>query len=62
MATIKHAIDLVGGAITLGYSYGGFVIAKSAYNNLNVTGLVYIAKSLSEKSASLIGYPCTCKM
>jgi pimeloyl-ACP methyl ester carboxylesterase len=26
-----------------GHSYGGFVITNAAYNNLNVTGLVYIA-------------------
>ena len=44
MATVKRAIDLVGGPITLvGHSYGGFVITNAAYNNPNVTGLVYIA-------------------
>jgi pimeloyl-ACP methyl ester carboxylesterase len=44
VATVKRAIDLVGGPITLiGHSYGGFVITNAAYNNPNVTGLVYIA-------------------
>jgi pimeloyl-ACP methyl ester carboxylesterase len=44
IATVKRAIDHIGGPVTLvGHSYGGFVITNAAYNNPNVTGLVYIA-------------------
>lgn len=44
VATVKRAIDYIGGPVTLvGHSYGGFVITNAAYNNPNVTGLVYIA-------------------
>jgi len=44
IATVKRAIDKVGGPVTLvGHSYGGFVITNAAYNNPSVTGLVYIA-------------------
>jgi pimeloyl-ACP methyl ester carboxylesterase len=42
--TVKRAIDQIGGPITLAaHSYGGFVITNAAYNNPNVTSLVYIA-------------------
>ena len=42
--TIKRAIELAGGpTIVVGHSYGGFEITNAAYNNQNVTGLVYIA-------------------
>ena len=35
--TIKRAIDLVGGPVTLvGHSFGGFEITNAAYNNPNV--------------------------
>jgi pimeloyl-ACP methyl ester carboxylesterase len=44
VATVKRAIDLVGGpTILVGHSYGGFVITNAAFNNKNVTGLVYVA-------------------
>jgi pimeloyl-ACP methyl ester carboxylesterase len=44
VATVKRAIELVGGpTILVGHSYGGFVITNAGYNNTNVTGLVYIA-------------------
>src|SRR5215467_74133 len=44
VATVKRAIDVVGRPVTLvGHSYGGAVITNAAYNNPNVTGLVYIA-------------------
>jgi pimeloyl-ACP methyl ester carboxylesterase len=44
VATVKRAIDHIGGPVTLvGHSYGGFVITNAAYNNPKVTGLVYIA-------------------
>jgi pimeloyl-ACP methyl ester carboxylesterase len=44
VATVKRAIDLIGGPVILvGHSYGGFVITNAGYNNPNVKGLVYIA-------------------
>ena len=44
VATVKRAIDLVGGpTILVGHSNGGFVITNAGYNNQNVTGLVYSA-------------------
>jgi pimeloyl-ACP methyl ester carboxylesterase len=42
--TVKRAIAFVGGpTLLVGHSYGGEVITNAAYNNPNVTGLVYIA-------------------
>jgi len=44
VATVKRALEQLKGPIILvGHSYGGFVITNAAYNNSNVTGLVYIA-------------------
>jgi pimeloyl-ACP methyl ester carboxylesterase len=44
VATVKRAIDLVGGpTILVGHSYGGFVITNAGYNNQNLTGLVYVS-------------------
>ena len=44
VATVKRAIDLLGGpTILVGHSYGGEVISNAPYNNPNVKGLVYIA-------------------
>ena len=44
IATVKRAIDLVGGPVILvAHSYGGFVITNAGYNDSNVKGLVYIA-------------------
>jgi pimeloyl-ACP methyl ester carboxylesterase len=44
IATVKRAIDLVGGPVILvGHSYGGFVITNAGYDNPNVKGLVYVA-------------------
>jgi pimeloyl-ACP methyl ester carboxylesterase len=44
IATVKRAVELVGGpTILVGHSYGGYVISNAGYNNPNVTGLVYIA-------------------
>ncbi len=44
VATVKRAIDLIGGPVILvGHSYGGMVITNAAYNNPNVKGLVYVA-------------------
>jgi len=54
VATAKRAINLVGGPITLvGHSYGGFVITNAAYNNPNVTRLVYIAAFAPDEGQSL---------
>ena len=54
IATVKRAIDLVGGPVTLvGHSYGGAVITNAAYNNPNVTGLVYIAAFAPDEGQSL---------
>jgi pimeloyl-ACP methyl ester carboxylesterase len=42
--TTKRAISLLGKpTILVGHSYGGEVITNAGYNNLNVTGLVYLA-------------------
>ena len=42
--TVKLAIEYIGGPVSLvGHSYCGIIITNAAYNNPNVTGLVYIA-------------------
>ena len=52
IATVKRAIDHIGGPVTLvGHSYGGFVITNAAYNNPKVTGLVYIARLCSRSGS-----------
>ena len=44
VATVKRAMELVGGPVTLvGHQFGGFVITNAGYNNQNVTGLVYVS-------------------
>ena len=44
IATVKRAIDFVGGPVILvAHSYGGYVITNAGYNDPNVKGLVYIA-------------------
>ena len=53
VATVKRAIDLVGGPVTLvGHSYGGFVTTNAAYNNPNVTGLVYVSAFAPDEGES----------
>jgi len=53
VATVKRAIELVGGpTILVGHSYGGFVITNAAYNNKNVTGLVYVAAFAPDEGES----------
>jgi pimeloyl-ACP methyl ester carboxylesterase len=53
VATVKRAIDLVGGpTILVGHSYGGFVITNAGYNNQNVTGLVYVAAFAPDEGES----------
>jgi pimeloyl-ACP methyl ester carboxylesterase len=57
IATVKRAIDLVGGPVILvGHSYGGFVITNTAYNNPNVKGLVYIAAFAPNADQSLSNF------
>ncbi|HEU4823989.1 MAG TPA: alpha/beta hydrolase [Nitrososphaeraceae archaeon] len=57
IATVKRAIDLVGGpAILVGHSYGGFVITNAAYNNPNVKGLVYLAAFAPNEGQSLSNF------
>jgi pimeloyl-ACP methyl ester carboxylesterase len=57
IATVKRAIDLVGGPVILvGHSYGGFVITNAAYNNPNVKGLVYIAAFAPKEGQSLSNF------
>src|SRR5919198_3015318 len=54
VATVKRAIELVGGPIILvGHSYGGMVITNAAYNNPNLKGLVYVAAFAPNEGQSL---------
>src|SRR5215208_4373181 len=57
VATVKRAIDLVGGpTILVGHSYGGEVITNAGYNNPNVTGLVYVAAFAPDEGQSLSSF------
>lgn len=50
VATVKRAVDHIGGPVILvGHSYGGEVITNAGYNNPNVKGLVYIAAFAPDK-------------
>jgi pimeloyl-ACP methyl ester carboxylesterase len=52
--TVKRAVELIGKPVILvGHSYGGEVITNAAYNNPNVTGLVYIAAFAPDEGQSL---------
>jgi pimeloyl-ACP methyl ester carboxylesterase len=52
--TVKRAVQLIGEpTILVGHSYGGAVITNAAYNNPNVTGLVYIAAFAPDEGQSL---------
>jgi pimeloyl-ACP methyl ester carboxylesterase len=52
--TVKRAIAHIGGpTILVGHSYGGEVITNAAYNNPNVTGLVYVAAFAPDEGQSL---------
>jgi pimeloyl-ACP methyl ester carboxylesterase len=54
VATVKRSMELADGPIILvGHSYGGFVITNAAYNNKNVTGLVYIAAFAPDQGQSV---------
>jgi pimeloyl-ACP methyl ester carboxylesterase len=57
VATVKRAIDLVGGpTILVGHSFGGFVITNAGYNNQNVTGLVYISAFAPDEGESAVNF------
>jgi len=54
VATVKHAIDFLGGPVILvGHSYGGMVITNAGHNNPNVKGLVYVAAFGPQEGQSL---------
>src|ERR671910_1558379 len=55
--TVKRAVSHIGGpTILVGHSYGGEVITNAAYNNPNVTGLVYIAAFAPDEGQSLSSF------
>ena len=57
VATVKRAIELVGGpTIVVGHSFGGFVISQAAYNNPNVTGLVYVSAFAPDEGESAVNF------
>jgi pimeloyl-ACP methyl ester carboxylesterase len=57
VATVKRAIDLVGGpTILVGHSFGGFVITNAGYNNSNVTGLVYVSAFAPDEGESALDF------
>jgi pimeloyl-ACP methyl ester carboxylesterase len=57
VATVKRAIELVGGpTILVGHSFGGFVITNAAYNNQNVTGLVYVSAFAPDEGESAVNF------
>ena len=57
VATVKRAIDLVGGStILVAHSYGGFVITNAGYNNENVIGLVYVSAFAPDEGESAVNF------
>jgi pimeloyl-ACP methyl ester carboxylesterase len=57
VATVKRALEQLKGPIILvGHSYGGFVTTNAAYNNPNVTGLVYVAALAPDEGETLNDY------
>ena len=57
VSTVKRAIDLVGGpTILVGHSFGGFTITNAAYNNQNVTGLVYVSAFAPDEGESTANF------
>jgi pimeloyl-ACP methyl ester carboxylesterase len=57
IATVKRAIDLVGGpTILVGHSFGGFIITNAGYNNPNVTGLVYASGWAPDEGESTVNF------
>jgi pimeloyl-ACP methyl ester carboxylesterase len=51
VATVKRAIELV-----VAHSFGGFVITNAAYNNPNVTGLVYASAFAPDEGESAVNF------
>ena len=52
--TVKRAVEHIGGqVIVVGHSYGGQVITNAAYDNPNITGLVYVAAFAPDEGQSL---------
>lgn len=52
--TVKRAVEHIGGQVVVaGHSYGGQVITNAAYNNPNITGLVYVAAFAPDEGQSL---------
>jgi len=52
--TVKRAIEHIGGqVVVVGHSYGGQVITNAAYDNPNITGLVYVAAFAPDEGQSL---------
>lgn len=57
VATVKRAIDLVGGpTILVAHSFGGFTITNAGYNNQNVTGLVYVSAFAPDEGESAVNF------
>lgn len=57
VATVKRAIELVGGpTILVAHSFGGFVITNAGYNNPNVTGLVYVSAFAPDEGESAVNF------
>lgn len=55
--TVKRAIELAGGpTILVGHSFGGFTITNAAYNNQNVTGLVYVSAFAPDEGESTANF------
>jgi pimeloyl-ACP methyl ester carboxylesterase len=52
--TVKRAVEHIGGqVVVVGHSYGGQVITNAAYDNPNITGLVYVAAFAPDEGQSL---------
>src|ERR687897_2614633 len=63
VATVKRAIDLVGGpTILVGHSFGGFVVTNAGYNNPNVTGLVYVSAFAPDEGESAVNFVDVAKL
>jgi len=55
--TVKRAIELAGGpTILVGHSFGGFIITNAAYNNQNVSGLVYVSAFAPDEGESTANF------
>jgi pimeloyl-ACP methyl ester carboxylesterase len=55
VATVKRAIDLIGGpTVLVGHSYGGEVITNAAYNNPNVKGHIQLSYTIRFEQGILL--------